>query len=111
MVDGMLEAMAAHDRSHLSANGYDATWLRDLEPMHPPEDDGCPPPLPDEAYAGEVESTVMQFPARGQGDAAPARTVTLLYGDGVPENRSWRCSWPSRWSPADHVASSISLRI
>ena len=94
------------------ADGYDASWLQHLEPLHPAqEDDGCPPPLPDQAYAGEVESNVMQFPALGQGDAAharaskwfcaadleglqvpdrewlvpdliPARTVTLLYGDG-----------------------------
>jgi hypothetical protein len=76
-----------------------------------PRMSAAPPPLPDEACAGEVESNVMQFPARGQGDIAPARTskwfcaadleglqvpdrewlvpdliptrtVTLLYGDG-----------------------------
>lgn len=64
MANGIIEAMAAHNRSHLSANGYDANWLRDLEPLHPPEDDGCHPLLPDEAYGGEVESNVMQFPAR-----------------------------------------------
>lgn len=111
MADGIFDAMAERDRAHQKANGYDSSWLQDLEPLHPAEDDDCPPPLPDEAYAGEVESNVMQFPARGQVDAAPvraskwfcaadleglhvpdrewlvpdlipARTVTLLYGDG-----------------------------
>lgn len=90
----------------------DAFWPRELQPaLRMDDDDGCPPPLPDEAYAGEVENNVMRFRARGQGDAPPARaskwfcaadlegrpvpdrewlvpdliparTVTLLYGDG-----------------------------
>ncbi|MBL9061711.1 AAA family ATPase [Tabrizicola sp.] len=43
---------------------YDASWLRELK-LAPPvdDDDGCPPPLPDEAYATEAAGNVMRFPS------------------------------------------------
>lgn len=55
---------------------YDASWLRDALPADAPpadaadEDDGCPPPLPDEAYAEEVRGNVMQFPGGGRAEQA-----------------------------------------
>lgn len=68
-----------------------------------PEDDGCPPPLPDEAYAGQIEATgqidqlertsAFYSAASLKGKPVPARqwlvpglvpqkTVTLFSGDG-----------------------------
>lgn len=64
------------------ADGYDAIWLLNLAPDPEPKDDGCPPPLPDEAYAEEASSNVMQFPGSGRASAeqAPVR------------NSQWRCA-------------------
>jgi len=43
---------------------YDAPWLRELQPApRIDDDDGCPPPLPDEAYAKETAGNVMRFPS------------------------------------------------
>lgn len=54
------------------ADGYDASWLNNLAPAPEPEpkDDGCPPPLPDEAYAQEAAANVMQFPGGGRVEQA-----------------------------------------
>jgi hypothetical protein len=50
---------------------YDASWLRDVLPVNPrEEDDGCPPYLPEEAYpesyVAEAAGNVMQFPGGGR---------------------------------------------
>jgi hypothetical protein len=48
---------------------YDASWLRELQPApRMDDDDGCPPPLPDEAYAKETAGNVMRFPSGGRAE-------------------------------------------
>ena len=46
---------------------FDAYRLRELQPVPDiDDDDGCPPPLPDEAYIKEVARNVMRFPGGGR---------------------------------------------